>query len=136
MTNMKFKTPDLPTLLNLFSALILLVGLTTAIWIYVKAENVPYGALGYESEGGVLYPVMPEDSKQYQRGLELYGGTANVLADEFRRWLGGLFHGKSLAVIIAGATILISFGLFYAAKHLTSHPKSEPRRDSHDDVTD
>ena len=50
--------------------------------------------------------------------MELYGGTANVLADEFRRWVGGLFQGKSLAFILAGTSILISFGFFYAANHL------------------
>ncbi len=114
---MKGKIPDFQTCLNLISALILLVGLGSAVWIYQTAENVPYGALGYVNEGGTLYPVMPEDSKQYQRGLELYGGTANVLVDEFRRWFVGLWQGKSLAFIIAGAAIMISFGFYYAANH-------------------
>ena len=130
---MKWKIPDLPTCLNLLSALILLVGLGSATWIYQRAENAPYGALGYVNEGGTLYPVMPEDSKSYQRGLELYGGTANVLVDEFRRWVGGLFQGKSLAFILAGASILISFGFFYAANHLQPRVKSEvPNEDDRD----
>jgi hypothetical protein len=126
---MKLKTPDLPTFLNLLSALILLVGLISATVIYQRAGNEPYGALGYENEGGALYPVLPEYSKQYLRGMELYGGKANVLADKLRLWLGGLFHGKSLAVIIGAASIIISFGLFYAANHLPSS-KSEVRREN------
>ena len=75
--------------------------------------------MGYVNEGGTLYPVMPEDSKQYQRGLELYGGKANLLVDQFRRWFGGLWQGKSLAIIIACTTIITSFGFFYAANYLT-----------------
>ena len=122
--------PDLPTCLNLLSALILVVGLGSALWIYQRAENAPYGALGYEEEGGTLYPVRPEDSKQYLRSMELYGGKANVLADEFRRWFGGLWQGKSLAFIIAGTSILISFGFFYAANHL--QPPLESRLDHED----
>lgn len=130
---MKLKIPDLPTCLNLLSAFILVVGLASAAWIYQRAGNAPYGALGYVNEGGTLYPVMPEDSKSYQRGLELYGGTANVLVDEFRRWLGGLFQGKSLAFILGGTAILISFGFFYAANHLQPRAKSEvPDADNRD----
>ncbi len=133
---MKPKIPDLPTCLNLLSALILLVGLGTATWIYQRAENAPYGALGYVNEGGTLYPVMPEDSKSYQRGLELYGGTANVLADKFRRWFAGLFQGKSLAFILAGTSILISFGFFYAANHSKPRVKTDVLNEDNRDGND
>jgi len=44
-----------------------------------------------------MYPMMPEDSKMYQRDLELYGGKAAVLADEFWRWFVTLWHGTRLA---------------------------------------
>lgn len=115
--------------LNILAAAILLVGLVSAVWIYARAENVPYGALGYEEEGGVLYPQMPEDSKQYEREMELYGGKANVLADRLRRWIGGLFQGKSLAVIIAGASLLISFGIYYAANYLPPGSEADDRSD-------
>ncbi len=133
---MKWKIPDLPTRLKLISVIVLLVGLGGAAWIYQRAENVPYGALGYVNEGGTLYPVMPEDSKQYLRSMELYGGTANVLADEFRRWFGGLWQGKSLAFILACTTIIISGGFFYAANHLTPPLKSDVRSEDHRDGTD
>ncbi len=130
---MKLKIPDLPTCLNLLSALILVVGLGTAAWIYHRAANPPYGALGYEAGDGTLYPIMPEDSKQYLRSMELYGGKANVLADELRRWFVGLWQGKSLACIIAGAAILLSYGFFYAANHLEPHVKSEVPNENHRD---
>ena len=54
---------------------------------------------------------MPEDSKVYERNLELYGGKANVLADRLRRWFVGLWHGTPLAIIVASVTILASFGV-------------------------
>ena len=45
---MKWKNTDPRTILNIISAIILLVGLGSAILIYRTAENVPAGVLGYE----------------------------------------------------------------------------------------
>ncbi|MCX5891361.1 MAG: hypothetical protein NTY36_18220 [Deltaproteobacteria bacterium] len=130
---MRIKIPDQPTRLKLISIIILLVGLGCAAWIYQRAENVPYGALGYVNEGGILYPVMPDDSKQYLRSMELYGGKANVLADQFRRWFVGLWQGKSLAFIIACATIITSGGFFYAANHLNPLLEANDDHENHGD---
>jgi hypothetical protein len=122
---MKWKIPDLHTCLNLISAVILLGGLGSAILIYRTAENTSYGALGYEAGSGSVYPIMPDDSKKYQRDLELYGGKANMLMDQLRRGVAGLWHGKSLAFTVACLSILISFGVFYAANHLPSRLNSD-----------
>lgn len=122
---MKRQIPDRPTLFKFLGLLILLIGLVSAAIIYHRAGNVPYGALGYE--GG--YPIMPEDSRQYLRSMELYGGTANVLADELRRWFVGLWHGKSLAFIIAVTSILISAGFFIASQRLPFADRSEHHED-------
>lgn len=102
--------------LNLIGAIILAVGLVSAALIYLTAQIESRNVLGYENEGGSSYPIMPDDSKQYLRSLEIYGGTANVLADEFRRWFDGLWHGKTLAFTVAFISIVISFGFFYAAR--------------------
>jgi hypothetical protein len=130
---MKWQIPDRQTRLKLISVIILLVGLASAIWIYQRTENAPYGALGYVNEGGTLYPIMPEDSKQYLRSMELYGGKANVLADQFRRWFVGLWQGKSLAFIIACTTIITSYGFFYAANHLTPPLEANGGNENHGD---
>jgi len=122
---MKWKIADLHICLNLISAIILLVGLGSAILIYQTAENTPYGALGYEEAGGSVYPIMPEDSKKYLRDLELYGGKANVIMDELRRGFIGLWHGKSLAFTVACITIFVSFGFFYVANHLPFRLKAD-----------
>ncbi len=116
---MNWKILNQRTWLHLISAIILVVGLGSAAWVYQRAGNDPYGALGYESVNGTIYPVMPEDSKMYRHNLEVYGGKFNLIIDDFRRWFVGLWHGKSLAIIIACTTIIISFAFFYAANHVT-----------------
>ena len=133
---MKWKIADLHTWLNLISAIILVAGLGSAILIYQTAQNYSGGVLGYEVEGGSVYPVMPEDSRKYLRGLELYGGKANVLMDEFRRWFVGLWHGKSLAFTVACISIFVSFGFYYAANHLPSSLKSDVPSENNRDGTD
>jgi hypothetical protein len=122
---MKWKITDLRTCLNFISAVILLAGLGSAILIYHAARSDSGAVLGYEDAGGSVYPIMPEDSKQYLGGLALYGGTANVLADEFRRWFAGLWHGKSLAFTVGCIAIFISSGVFYAANRPASRQKSD-----------
>lgn len=120
------------TWLNLFSAIILLVGLGTAALIYQSAGNNPAGALGYEGADGTIYPLMPENSKLYRHNLEVYGGKFTVIMDDCRRWFVGLWQGKSLAFIIACTTIIISLGFFYAANSLKKpstfdvHPENNP----------
>jgi hypothetical protein len=121
---MKWKSTDLRICINLISAIILLVGLGTAIYIYQTADNDASGALGYQIIGGTVYPIMPENTKIYKHDLEVYGGKAAVLADDFRRWFIGLWHGKSLAFTIVVITVFISFIGFFTARHLPSHSES------------
>jgi hypothetical protein len=133
---MKWKIADLQTCLNLISAIILLVGLGSAIWIYRSAENNSSGVLGYEEEGGTVYPIMPGESKKYLRDMELYGGKANVIADELRRWFVGLWQGKSLAYTVACIAIVVSFGVFYYACHLPSRQDPDDPNENNLDGTD
>jgi hypothetical protein len=70
--------------LFLIAAILLLAGLGSSLAVYLTAEDDTGVILGYEGEGGYVYPVSPGDSKTYVHDLELYGGKANVLADSFR----------------------------------------------------
>ena len=132
---MKWKILDLHTCLNLISAIILVVGLGSAMLIYRTAENHPKGVLRYEEEGGSVYPMMPGESKKYLRDMELYGGKANVIADEFQHWVVGLWHGKSLAYTVTCIAIIISFGVFYAACHTPSHQDPDVAKENNRDGT-
>jgi hypothetical protein len=133
---MKWKITYLPMCLNLISATILLVGLGGAVLIYQTAANDVNSVLGYEEEGGSAYPITPEDSKMFLRDLELYGGKTNVLAYQFRTWLVGLWHGKSLAFTVACIAIAVSFGFFYAANHLPTRLRSAVRGECNRDGSD
>lgn len=132
---MKGKILDLYTCLNLISAIILLMGLGSAMLIYRAAENNVNGAIGYEEDGGSVYPIMPGETKKYLRDMELYGGKANVIADEFRRWVVGLWHGKSLAYMVACIAIVTSFGVFYYASHLPSRQDPDVPNENNQDGT-
>ncbi|MBI5204695.1 MAG: hypothetical protein HZA11_07250 [Nitrospirae bacterium] len=129
---MKWKTMNLPTRLYLISAIILLVGLGSALWIYLAAGDNSESVLGYEISGGNAYLVAPENSKKYVHDLKLIGGNAAVFADEFSRWFIGLWHGKSLAFTTACIAGFISLVFFFAARialsHLTSGARDENNR--------
>jgi len=126
---MKSKITNLQKGLYLIAAIVLLAGLGGGVLIYLTAENDSYGVLGYEVIGGNVYPIKPEDSKTYMHDLELYGGKANVLVNEFMRWFDGLWHGRSLAFTVACIAIFISLVLFIVAGHLPSGSRSDVRKE-------
>jgi hypothetical protein len=99
--------------LNLIGSTILLVGLSSSILIYQSVGNDQYGALDFEN------------SKLYRHNLEVYGGKFSVIMDDFRLWFLDLWHGKSLAIIIACMTIITSLGFFYRANHALQHLKPD-----------
>ncbi len=83
---------------------------------------------------GVLYVRAPqptaederlEDSKQYLRQMEVYGGDANVLASEFRVWFGGLWHGRSLAYTVAVIGLLVAAAAWLVLTPLPPLPPEE-----------
>jgi len=79
------------------------VGFGSAVWIYLTAESAPGDGLG------------PEDSKQYLRAMELYGGKANVLVGELVHWFQGLWHGRRLAFTVACTTVLVAAAFWLVA---------------------
>jgi len=105
---MKWKVINSPTRSYLITAIILLVGLGSSVAIYLTAENV--------AESGPVNEF--ENSKKYMHDLELYGGKANVLANELTNWFTGLWHGESLAFTVACITVVIALGFFFFSAHL------------------
>jgi hypothetical protein len=78
---------------------ILLAGFGCAFVIYLTAA--PDNPQGYEFE----------NTKQYLREIEVYGGTANLFATELREWFESLWHGRRLAVTVMCLTLVVL--LFY-----------------------
>jgi hypothetical protein len=102
---MRGQLPTSQGLLRLAAVTTAVVGFASAIWIYLTAAAPVGNPLGYE----------PEDSKQYLRDLERYGGKANVLATELTDWFNGLWHGRRLAFTVACITVLIAGSLLLAS---------------------
>jgi len=109
----------------LIAAAILVIGLSGSVLIYLTSEDYSGRVLGYEMMGGSVYPVTPGDSKKYRHDLELYGGKANVLADEFMGWFEGLWQGKSLAFTLAFITVFVSFIFFLVGCYLPTDRESD-----------
>ncbi len=82
---------------------IAVVGLVAAGVIYLSASVGANGA-----------PEGPDDSKQYLRQMEVYGGKANVLAAQTREWFAGLWHGRRLAFTVAVLSLVAALLAFVA----------------------
>jgi hypothetical protein len=108
--------------LCLFGALIWLIGTASALAVYWTDKNDPESGYAYEMVNGQSYPVDPEDTKRYRRDLEMYGGKAFVLSDEFLRWLAGLRHGRALAATVECLSIVVAFGFFFVAYQMPIDP--------------
>jgi len=59
-----------------------------------------------------------EDSKQYLRTMEVYGGKANVFAADLRHWFSGLWHGRTLAFTVAVLAVIVALAVRVAATPL------------------
>jgi len=84
-------------LIRRVTRIILAVGFAASLTAYIVARQQPENPLGYD----------PLQTKQYRHELEVYGGTANVLAAEFRDWFTSLWYGRNLAYTLAVLTLLL-----------------------------
>ena len=113
MTNAELKKR-----LRLSCAVILVAGLCSGMLIYLLAEDVPDDSLGYVIVNGTVYPLATQDSKKYRREIQRFGGKTALLFDDFSRWFGDLWQGKSLGKTLAWITISLSLGIFLFANSL------------------
>jgi len=120
------KIMRLRTYLYLASAAVLLIGAGSAALIYRAAMNDPTGDAGYEIVGGFVYPGGGGYTKKYIHDLQLFGGNAAVLADEFMRWFTGLWQGESLAYTVGFITAALSLVLFLIARNTPSNIAGSP----------
>ena len=88
------------------SLALLVIGLCSAVLIYVTAEE--------DSSSGALYEMV--HSKPYIHELQRFGGKAAVLFDQFNRWFAALWQGKALAFTVAWISIFVALGIFLLAR--------------------
>jgi len=113
--------------LYLIGAAILIAGWSAAAAIYATAGDAPDDAVGYEFVDGVAYPILNYESKAYRHDLERFGGKAAVLADDFTRWLDGLWTAKGLAGVLAVLALAVALACFRTARRWPDQP-SEAKR--------
>ena len=101
--------------LYLCSALTLLIGLGSSAIIYLSADNVSDSVFNNEVA----------ESMKYLQDSELYGGKAKVLAEVCMKWFSGLWHGESLAYMIACIAICLSFELLFVVYLMSSDLESD-----------
>ncbi|HVO49446.1 MAG TPA: hypothetical protein VMV60_00440 [Thermoanaerobaculia bacterium] len=102
---------------RLVKRLILACGLAGAVVIWIVNAPPPDAGLDLEN------------SKAYLREMEVVGGTANLLASEFRSWFAGLWHGRTLAYTVAVLTFLAAFVYDFFATPLPPPGESGGGRD-------
>jgi hypothetical protein len=118
------------TRLRIIGTVILLLGLISSVAIYIATEQAAASAVGYDIVDGQAYAIPPGSSKRYVHDLEMYGGKAAVMADEFNRWFNGLWQGTSLAYTVAFLTIVTSLGFFFVAGRTGDDDSPESRKDN------
>ena len=104
-----------PPRLKRLTIAILAAGFTASVAVFIAARPEPENPLGYE----------PLETKKYLHDLQLYGGTANVLAAEFEDWFTGLWHGRNLAYTLAVLTVLLVLALRFFLAPIPLHAVEE-----------
>ncbi|MDD5287412.1 MAG: hypothetical protein PHD54_16295 [Desulfuromonadaceae bacterium] len=95
---------------------ILLVGLGSALTIYITAGEAPYNP--FEEF---------EKSKKFAYELERIGGKAALVANDFNKWFAGLWHGESLSYTIAAISIFIAAGYYLISTGLVAEAKRKQK---------
>src|ERR1039457_108695 len=102
LISMKMIKPQTRCYLN--TALILLIGWSIAIFIFLSADS------------NIEDPFVEfENSKKYSYELERMGGKAALAANYLTKWFSGLWQGESFAYTVAFITFAIAVGYYFIA---------------------
>jgi hypothetical protein len=96
--------------------MILVIGIASSAAIYFTAREDVAASVGYDVVNGTAYPIAPRDSKKYRHDMEMYGGKAAMLADDFNRWFDSLWQGETLAFTTVAISVLVASGFFFVAR--------------------
>jgi len=107
---------------------ILVVGLAVSVWAYRRAANDATDA------SRALLAGM-QDTKSYERNLEIQGGKANVMASEIGVWFAGLWQGRHLAYTVAALAVGLALICFLIAYFLPDFPPFPPPHDTRKKTT-
>ncbi|HEY5365832.1 MAG TPA: hypothetical protein VIL19_05110 [Casimicrobiaceae bacterium] len=86
----------------------LVIGLVAAALIYAFVDDTGPDAAAEIASGRV-----------YEYNIERIGGKSAVYAARFNQWLGGLWHGRTLAYTVAAIAIVVA-AICLVAAHLAT----------------
>lgn len=92
---------------SIVTVAILLVGLGSAVAIFLAAVEVPPDPFAEF-----------EKSKKFAYELERMGGKAALAANDLNKWFAGLWQGETLAYTVAVITLVIAAGYYVIATGL------------------
>ncbi|MEI6205489.1 MAG: hypothetical protein WCP20_01770 [Desulfuromonadales bacterium] len=104
---MSFKITERYTHCHTATVIILMVGLGSAVTIYLTAGEAPVSPLAEF-----------EKSKKFAYELERMGGKAAIIANDLNTWFAGLWQGTSLSYTVAAITVIIAAGYYFVASSL------------------
>ncbi len=93
--------------MNRITFLLLLLGFGSALVIYLTAKPEPIDPLRGD----------PRGNKKYLHEMQVIGGKANLLADEFQDWFAEQWQGATLARTVVVLTVGVSLAFRFVATH-------------------
>jgi len=93
--------------INQLTLLIAVIGFGIALAIYLTHKPEGFDPLTYN----------PQEQKMYDQQLQMLGGKASVVTNDFRNWLASLWHGRALAGTVSVLTIATILTFRYIALH-------------------
>ena len=85
--------------------------------IYLLNGSAANGS-NFQIIGGQVYATDVSNSKAYNDQLERMGGRSAVFADQFSRWLGGLWHGERLGITVVVLATITTLVLLWVARQM------------------
>lgn len=86
---------------------IAVIGFGAALAIYLTHQPEGFDPLTYN----------PQEQKMYDQQLQMLGGKATVVTNDFSHWFASLWHGRALGGTVSVLTILAILIFRYIALH-------------------
>ena len=94
--------------INQLTLLLAAIGFGIALAVYLRSKPDVFDPLTYN----------PQEQKMYDQQLQMLGGKATVVTNDFRNWLASVWHGRALA----GTLSVLTLASIVAFRYIALHP--------------
>ena len=113
------KRRPLHTVINYWGAAILMAGLSSAVLIYIFAQEDPDAEAARDIVRG----------RMYEHDLEVIGGKFTVYLAHLNDWFASLWQGTTLAYTVAVLAVAIALACFWVAHLIATTPPDDSRQE-------